>query len=176
MLRKEYTEQFLFYSQQSITSLGKEWRLRRWLLSAVSQLGGTKWNHPTAPAKSKRRYFFPTVRSSNADSLLWNVWGQNINVVFRRNWINWWGNDLLKAKWIHRAECVPMWRDWKAGAAFSGRRWVIRQQWSRWKNWSRQRKQIRHLYLLPLESQGVVASPAPAALWTWGDCACIGQK
>lgn len=55
---KSITEQFFYYSQQSITSPGKERRLRGWLLSTVSQLGGTKWNDPTAPAKS-RRYFFP---------------------------------------------------------------------------------------------------------------------
>lgn len=67
-----------------------------WLPSTVSQLGGTKRNSPLSPTNQQKWVLFsPTMHSSNADSLLWDVWGQNINVVFRKWLIKLMGKQIL---------------------------------------------------------------------------------
>lgn len=73
-----------FFTAEYCISWEKTKTVNRWLPSAVSQLGGTKWNNPTSSANKQKELLFTHWHSSNIGSLLWDLWGQNINVVFRK--------------------------------------------------------------------------------------------
>lgn len=137
----------------------------------------TKQSSITSKLAKVGKFFPPTLHSSNADSLLWKVWDQNINVVSESDWLNWWGNKSSKKQtntesWMHSH--VEGARD--SGLCFSGKSWIRQQQQSMWRN-KAGRGSKSDISTCFLQKSRMAANFVSAeALWIRGDHTCKGGR